>query len=157
MYTEQLRMSPTLTALLAAPFVFVLAVLAGLLLFVPVPIAGRLPIYGAMLLQAAVGVLLLAMLSQIRIVITEQTLTIAFRILFAKHIALTRIASCAPTDAAVWGISYRYRGTSYRTRSGGERAVLLRLTNGAQVVFASRHAVAVCAALRAHRPAIVAA
>lgn len=154
MYTERLHMSPRIMALIAAPFVFTQIVLSGVLVFVPIPVAGRIPIYGAMMLEAVIGLLLLTSLSQIRIAIDDQTLTIAFRMLFTKRIALTRILTCTPTDAPVWGMSYQYRGRRYRARSNATRAVVLELSNGAQVIFSTRHADAVCTALRTHRPAI---
>ncbi len=154
MYREDLRMSTKLMVLLALPFAFTVLVLAGVLVLVPLPLAGRLPIAGAMLLEAAVGVLLIASLSRIRIAIDDQALTVAFRLFFTKRIPLGRIARCAPSDARVWGMAYRGRGTSYRPRAVGGRSVLLTLTNGAQLVFASRHADAVCEALRARRPEI---
>jgi len=154
MYTEQLHMSTKLMGLLAAPFAVALAVLTGVLVLVPLPLAGRLSIGGAMLLEAAVGVLLLASLSRIRIAIDDRSLTIAFRLLFTKRIALGRIVSCTPTDARVWGMSYHYPGKRYRGHAGARRAVMLHLTNGAQVLFTSHHADAVCAALRARQPEI---
>jgi hypothetical protein len=154
MYTEQLQMSPKLAALLTAPFLLVVAVLAALQLLVPLPLAGRLPIFGAMLLEATVGGLLVASLSRIRIAIDDRAVTVAFRLLFKKRIPLARIASCSPSDARVWGMAYRSGGTAFRPRPDGGRAVLLTLTNGAQVVFSSRHATAVCAALRTQRSEI---
>lgn len=155
MYSEELRMSGKRTALLALPFTAPVAILLALLVLLPLPLAGRLIIGGALLLEAAVGVLLLASLSRIRIAIDDRAVTVAFRLLFTKRIALQRIVSCAPTDARVWGMAYRYRGGNYRPLASGGRAVLLTLTNGAQVVFPSRQAEAVCAALRARRPEIV--
>jgi hypothetical protein len=158
MYSEDLRMSPRFILLLAAPFAFTLIVLAVVLLVIPIPTAGQIPVYGAMALVAVIAALLLISLSRIRITIDGQTLTIAFRILFAKRIALARIVSCIPTDARVWGMRYR-RSSSWRYRghAGPRRAVMLILTNGAQVLFTSRHPDAVCAALHAHRPAIAGA
>jgi hypothetical protein len=154
MYTEELRMSPKLMALLALPFACTIAVLGALLLLVPLPLAGRLPIVGAMFVETTVGILLLTFLSRIRVAIDDRALTIAFRLFLVKRIPLARIVSCAPSDARVWGMAYRYRGTSYRTRTSGGRAVLLTLTNGAQVAFGTRHPDAVCEELRAHRPEI---
>src|SRR3954452_17939657 len=102
MYTEQLQMSPKLAALLTAPFLLVVAVLAGLQLLVPLPLAGRLPILGAMLLEATGGGLLVASLSRIRIAIDDRAVTVAFRVLFTKRIPLARTASSSPSDAPVW-------------------------------------------------------
>jgi hypothetical protein len=154
MYTEHLRMAPRLAALLAAPFLFVIALLTALQLFVPLPLAGRLPIFGVMLLEAAIGALLVGGLSRVRIAIDERAVTVAFRFLFRKRIPLERIVRCSPTDARVWGMAYRSGGMAFRPRPDGGRGVLLTLTNGAQVVFSSRHATAVCAALRTQRSEI---
>jgi hypothetical protein len=148
MYSEDLRMSAKFILLLAAPFAFTLIVLAAVLVLIPIPIAGQIPLYGAMVLVAVIAALLLISLSRIRVTIDGQTLTIAFRILFAKRIALARIVSCVPTDARLWGMSYHYAGKRYRGHAGPRRAVMLMLTNGAQVLFTSRHPDAVCAALR---------
>jgi hypothetical protein len=108
-----------------------------------------------MLLEAAVGILLLTSLSRIRIAIDDSALTIAFRLFFIKRIALGRIISCIPTDARVWGMRYHRPGMRYRGHAGARRAVMLSLTNGAQVLVTSRHPDAVCAALRARRPGIL--
>ena len=156
MYTENRRMSTKLAILLAAPFAVTVIALACVLALAPIPTAGRIPIYGVMLLEFVVGFLLLVSLSRVRIVVNDQALTIAFRILFTKRIALGRIVSCAPTSAAVWGISYqsKSRGPRPHARPGAPRAVLLQLTDGAQVVFGTGRADAVCAALHTHRSAI---
>src|SRR5438067_1794568 len=154
MYTEELHMSPRLLRLLALPFAVAVVVLAGLLAFLPIPLAGRLAILGAMLLEAAVGTLLLVSLSRIRIAIDDGALTIAFRLFFTKRIPLGRIVSCVPSDARVWGMSYRRPGMRYRGHAGARRAGMLSLTNGAQVLVTSHHPDAACAALRARRPEI---
>jgi len=153
-YTEELRMSTKAMALLALPFVVTVAVLAGLLVLLPLPLAGRLSVLGALLLDAAVGALLMASLSRIRIAIDDRALTIAYRLFFTKRIALGRIVRCTPTDARVWGMTYHSYMWRYRGHAGPRRSVMLILTNGAQAVFTSRHPDAVCAALRAHRSEI---
>lgn len=154
MYTEQLRMSTTLTYLFAIPFAIPVVVLFGMIALAPMPTAGKIAVGGGALLEAMLGACLLITFSRIRIAIDNETLTVAFRILFTKRIALGRIVSCIPTDARVWGMSYHYPGKRYRGHAGARRAVMLSLTNGAQVLFTSHHADAVCAALRTRRPAI---
>jgi hypothetical protein len=153
-YTEQLRMSTTLMYLLAIPFAIPGVVLFGIIALVPMPAAGKVAVGGGALLETMLGACLLTTLSRIRIAIDNETLTVAFRILFTKRIALGRIVSCTPTDARVWGMSYHYPGKRYRGHAGARRAVMLSLTNGAQVLFTSHDADAVCAALRARRPGI---
>ncbi|MGI8855603.1 MAG: hypothetical protein ACR2JW_07625 [Thermomicrobiales bacterium] len=137
MYTEQLRMSTRLTALLALPFA-IPVVLLGVIALVPMLAAGKIAVVVGALLEAVLGACLLTTLSRIRI-------------LFTKRIALRRIVTCAPTDARVWDMSYTYRGTMHRTTSGAKRAVRLTLTNGAEVLFTTRHADAVCEALHSRR------
>jgi hypothetical protein len=154
MYTEQLRMPTRLTTLLALPFALPAVVLLGVIALVPMPMTGKIAVGGGAFLEAVLGACLLATLSRIRIAVDGQTLTVAFRIFFTKRIALGRIVSCTPTDAHVWGMSYHYPGKRYRGHAGERRAVMLHLTNGAQVLFTSHHADAVCAALRARRPEI---
>ena len=154
MYTEELRMSTTLTSLLALPFALPVVALLAVIALVPMPAAGKIAVGGGALLEGMLGVCLLTTLSRIRIAIDNETLTVAFRILFTKRIALRRIVSCTPTDARVWGMSYHYPGKRYRGHAGARRAVMLSLTNGAQVLFTSHHADAVCAALRTRRPGI---
>lgn len=156
MYTEELRMSTRAMLLLAIPFAVTVAVLAALLVLLPLPRAGWFLLLGALLLEAAVGALLVTTLSRMRLSIEGHTLTIAFRLFITKRIALERIVRCTPTDARVWGISYHRDSLNwgYRGHGGPRRAVMLRLTNGAQVLFRSRHPDAVCAALRARRPEI---
>jgi hypothetical protein len=152
MYREEHRMSTRFMVLLALPFALTVAVLAALLILLPIPLAGRIPIVGALLLEAAVGVLLVACLSRIRITVDDRALTVAFRIIFTKRVALDRIVSCTPTDARVWGMSYHYPGARYRGHAGPRRAVNLNLTNGAQMIVTSRHPDALCAEIRARRP-----
>jgi hypothetical protein len=153
-YAEGLQMSRELALPLALPFVFVVALLAALLVLLPIPLAGRIPILGAMLLEAAVAAFLLVGLSRIRIAIDDRAVTVSFRTLSTKRIPLARIASCIPTEARVWGMSHRYRRSRYPGDAGARRAVLLSLTNGAQIMFTSRHPDAACAALRHHAPNI---
>jgi hypothetical protein len=152
MYAEELRMSTRYMVLLALPFVFTVAVLAVLLALLPIPLAGRIPILGAMLFEAVVGALLVACLSRIRVTVDDRALTVAFRIIFTKRVALDRIVSCTPTDARVWGMSYNYQGRRYRGHGVPRRAVNLNLTNGAQMIVTSRHPDALCADIRARRP-----
>ncbi len=154
MYTEQIAMRTKTMLLLALPFAFTVAILAVLLALVPMPLAGRIPIIGATLLEAAIGVLLVVSLSRVRIVIDDSALTVAFRILIKSRTPLHRIVTCGPTDWRGWGVSYRLRGTQHLPRSAAKRAVRLTLTNGADVLFKTQHPDAVCAALRARRPQI---
>ena len=153
MYSEDLTMAPRLRALLVLPFLVPLAVLATILLRVPLPWAGRLPLIGALLAVAAVPVLLVVGLAHLRVTVDAQAVTVASRFT-RRRTPLARIAACAPSDARVWGTAYTYRGTMYRPRASGGRAVVLTLTNGAQLAFPSRHPDAVCDALRAYRPEI---
>jgi hypothetical protein len=152
MYTEELRMSTRAMVLLSLPFAFTVAALAVLLILLPIPLAGQIPILGALLLEAVIGALLVACLSRIRITVDDTALTVAFRILFRKRLALDRIVTCVPTDARVWAISYRAAGARYRGGAGPRRAVSLTLTNGAQMIVGSRHPDALCAEIRARRP-----
>ncbi len=154
MYTEQIAMRTRTKVLLALPFAFTVAILAVLLTLVPMPFAGRVPIIGAIFLEATIGALLVASLSRVRIVVDDSALTVAFRILIKSRTPLHRIVTCGPTDWRGWGISYRLRGTQYFPRSPAKRAVRLMLANGAEVLFKTQHPDAVCAALRARRPQI---
>ena len=153
MYTEQIAMRTRTKVLLALPFAFTVAILVVLLILLPIPLAGRIPIIGAMLLEATIGTLLVSSLSRVRIVVDDSALTVAFRMLFKSRTPLPRIVTCGPTD---WrgGLSYRLRGTQYFPRSTAKRAVRLTLTNGAEMLFKSGDPDAVCAALRAYRPQI---
>ncbi len=153
-YTEQISMRTKTMLLLALPFAFTVAILATLLVLVPIPLAGRIPIIGAMLLEAAIGVLLVVSLSRVRIVIDENALMVAFRLLFKSRTPLQRIVTRGLTDWRGWGISYRLRGTHQFPRSPAKRAVRLTLANGAEVLLKAQHPDAVCAALRARRPQI---
>jgi hypothetical protein len=153
-YTEEVRALPRRAALLALPVAFALAALAAVLVLVPLPATAQAAIGAVVLLYLVACVLFVASMSRVRIAIDDAALTVAFRFLFAKRYALERIASCAPTDAQVWALSYRALGTPYRPLATGGRAVLLQLSNGAQVVFPSGQPDAACAALRARRPEI---
>jgi hypothetical protein len=147
-------MPTRLMVLIAVPFAITVVVLAGLLILLPIPLAGQIPIFIVMLLEAAIGILLIASLSRIRITIDDHALTVAFRLIFRMRITLDRIVRCTPTDARVWGISYSRGGWRYRGRGGPRRSVMLILTNNAQVLVNSHHPDAFCAALRARRPEI---
>src|SRR5690242_14128713 len=85
MYTEQIAMRTRTKVLLALPFAFTVAILVVLLILLPIPLAGRIPIIGATLLEAAIGVLLVVSLSRVRIVIDDSALTVAFRILIKSR------------------------------------------------------------------------
>jgi hypothetical protein len=154
MYTEQIEMQRKTMILLALPFAFTIAVLVGLLVLLPIPLAGQLAIGGAIVLEAAVCFLLLASNSRLRIGIDDEALTLTFRILFRSRIPLARIVTCRPTDWRGWGIKYTLTGTKHRTLSDAKRAVRLTLTNKAEVLVTTRHADAVCAALRERNAAI---
>jgi hypothetical protein len=154
MYTEQIEMRRKTMVLLALPFAFTIAVLIGLIVILPIPLAGQLPIIGAMVIDAAVCVLLLASNSRLQIAIDDEAITLRFRILFRSRIPIRRIATCRPTDWRGWGIRYTNMGTKHRTLSDAKRGVRLTLTNKAEVLFTSRHPDAVCAALRDLRPEI---
>jgi hypothetical protein len=154
MYTEQLRMPTRAMVLLALPFAVAMVALAVLLTVLPIPFAARLAIVAVLLLEAATGVLLATMFSRIRITIDDRALTVAYRLLFTKRIALERIARCTPTDARIWGLSRHYPGSRYRGHAGPRRSVMLSLTNDVQILVTSRHPDAMCAALRTHHPGI---
>ncbi len=145
-------MSTRAIVLLALPFAFTVAALAVLLILLPIPLAGQIPMLGAMVLEAAIGALLVACLSRIRITVDDHALTVAFRLFFRKRLALDRIVTCVPTDARVWAISYRAVGSRYQGHGGPRRAVSLTLTDGAQMIVGSRQPDALCAEIRARRP-----
>jgi hypothetical protein len=154
MYTEELRMPTKAKILLALPFAVVVVALAVLLIVLPIPLTARLAIFGALLIEGATGALLATMFSRIRITIDGHALTVAYRLLFTKRIALERIARCTPTDARIWGMSRHYPGSRYHGHAGPRRSVMLGLTNDVQILVTSRQPDAMCAALRIQRPAI---
>lgn len=154
MYTEQIEMQRKAMVALTLPFVSTTLVLIGLIVFLPLPLAGQLAIGGAILIDAAVCIFLIVSNSRLRIVIDDNELSLAFRILFRSRIPLARIVTCRPTDWRGWGIKYTLVGTKHRTLSDAKRAVRLTLTNKAEVLVTTRHPDAVCAALRERRPEI---
>ncbi len=155
MYTEDIQLPRKRLAGFALLFALIVGGLVALALLVPrLPLVVRLVIVGAALLQVAIGIALILMLSRMRIAIDDTTLTVALRLLIKTRVPLTRIATCGVTDWRGWGISYTGRGTGHRPASDARRAVWLTLTTGAQVLFTSRDPDAVCTALRVRQPAI---
>jgi hypothetical protein len=148
-YREAIHLPPGRLARFTAPVVVVLILVVAALALLPLPAPARVAIgaIGALYLIAA-G-LFVAMLSCVRVTLDDQALTVARRFLVARRFALERIAACAPNKAPVWGLSYRRRGMAFGPLTQGGCAVLLRLTNGAQVTFASADSATLCAALRA--------
>ena len=154
MYCEEVRLPPRRIALFAAPVAVALVLLVVALVFAPLPRAARLVIGVGGMLYLVAGALWVASMSRVRVALDAGALAVALRFLVARRYALERIAACAPINAPVWGITYRRWGMPFRPQAGGGSAVLLRLTDGAQVAFPSADPESLCAALRAQRPAI---
>ena len=153
-YVEERRMSTKTRSALVVPFAIPICVLISLNILLPLPTIARIAIFGAAMLDASIGIVLLALLSRMRTTIDDSMLIIAFRILITSRTPLTRIVACAPTQWSGWGISYSLKGRKYTMVPGGN-AVRLMLTNNAQLLFTSQHPAAVCDALHARRPEIL--
>lgn len=155
MYREEISLSRKSMIGFAVLFTLIVGGLIALAILIPrLPLVVRLVIVGAALLQATIGVVLIAMLSQVRITVDDTRLTVSLRLLVNTRVPLRRIVTCTATDWRGWGSSYRSLGMAHHPPSESRNAVWLSLTDGAQVLFTSRQPDAVCAALHDRQPAI---
>ena len=150
MYSERLTWSPIWWVLIFSPAILVLV-------FVALQTSGsRVP---GLVMAGAIAVFLLVLAYAFRaleLTIDDQQLTVGFPI-HHERVSLDQISACQPIQYRWWefggyGIRWGRRGKMLNVGGDGGRAVELRRSGRAALLFSSRDPEAVCAAIHARRP-----